>query len=276
MTRVLGLSLLVVFALTAPSPAAAQQEAANYVVGPEDVLTVAVFNEPQLSGRFRIENDGQFSYPFLGRVKAGGLTAADVANQLRAKLADGYLRNPQVTVEVDQFKSQSVFVMGEVRTPGKYVLSGAVTLIEALAQAGSPTPLAGSEILILHPKTPGAAGSPILPTAGDADIQRVNLREIEGGRLSQNVSIRDGDTVFVPKADRFFVLGNVRNPGSYVLEPNMTVLQAVSLAGGASERGSSRRLRITRIVDGKRKEFGVKPTDIVQPGDTITVRQRLL
>ncbi len=259
-----------------PSPAWAQDTTANYVVGPADSLTVTVFNEGQLSGRFRVENDGQFSYPFLGRVKAGGLTAADVAAQIRSRLAEGYLRNPQVTVEVDQFKSQSVFVMGEVRAPGKYLLSGAVTLLEALAQAGSPTPQAGHDILILHPKTPSPTGAAILPSAGDADIQRVNLRQIESGELSKNVSIRDGDTIFVPKADRFFVIGNVRNPGSYILEPDMTVLQAVSLAGGVSERGSNRRIRIERVVDGQRKAIDVKPTDVVLPGDTITVRQRLL
>jgi polysaccharide export outer membrane protein len=250
-------------------------EQTNYVIGADDLLTVTVFNEAQLSGRFRVENDGQFSYPFLGRVTAGGHTAADVASQLKAKLSEGYLRNPQVTVEVDQFRSQSVFVQGEVRNPGKYVLSGSVTLLEALAQAGSTTAAAGSEVLILHPKA-GAAGAPIDPTRADAEIQRVNLREIESGRLSRNVTIRDGDTIIVQKAERFFVLGMVRNPGSYVLEADMTVLQAVSVAGGVTERGSSRRLRITRIVDGKRKEIEAKPTDTVLAGDTITVRQRLL
>ena len=102
------------------------------------------------------------------------------------------------------------------------------------------------------------------------------MREIESGRMSKNVPIRDGDTIFVPKAERFFVVGLVRNPGSYALEPNMTVLQALSLAGGVTERGSSRRLRVTRVVDGKRKEIDVKATDLVEAGDTITVRQRLL
>ena len=111
---------------------------------------------------------------------------------------------------------------------------------------------------------------------GDSEVLRVSLREIESGRMSQNVSIRDGDTIFVPKAERFFVVGLVRNPGAYALEANMTVLQALSLAGGVTERGSNRRLKITRVVDGKRKEIDVKPTDLVQPGDTITVRQRLL
>jgi polysaccharide export outer membrane protein len=181
-----------------------------------------------------------------------------------------------VTVDVEQFRSQSVFVIGEVRSPGKYMLSGAVSLIEALAQAGSVTQSAGGEVLILHPKDgsrdPGAA----IPDRDDADVQRVNLHEIETGRLAQNVIIRDGDTIFVPKAERFFVTGFVRTPGSYTLEPNMTVLQAISMAGGVTERGSGRRLRVTRVVNGERKELDAKPTDLVQAGDTITVKQRLL
>lgn len=258
---------------TATPPQA--DEIANYIVGPQDVLTVTVFNEPQLSGRFRVENDGQFSFPFVGRIRAGGTTLREIGETIRRKLADGYLKDPQVTVEVEQFRSQSVFVMGEVRTPGKYTLTGAVTLIEALAQAGSTTSAAGNEVLILHPKE-ATKGAPTLPEDGDADVERVNLRNIEGGKLSQNVAIRDGDTIFVPKAERFYVIGQVRNPGSFVLEPNMTVLQAVSLAGGVSDRGSNRRIRIVRIVENKKREFDAKPTDIVQAGDTIVVRQRLL
>lgn len=252
-----------------------QHEGANYVVGSGDVLAVHVLYEPQLSGNFRVENDGHFGYPFLGRVNAGGKTVTVIAALLRSKLSDGYLRNPQVTVDVEQFRSQSVFVMGEVRTPGKYILSGSITLLDALAQAGSPTPAAGSEILVLHPTT-GQADGPTLPNQRDAEVARVNMREIEDGKLSRNVTIMDGDTIFVPKAERFFVIGMVRNPGSYVLERNMTVLQAISTAGGINERGSSRRLKIVRIVENKRKELDARPTDVVIAGDTIVVRQRLL
>ena len=235
------------------------------------MLTVTVFNEPQLSGRFRVENDGQFNYPFLGRIQASGATVAEIAGLVRRRLADGYLRDPQVTVDVDQFRSQNVFVMGEVRVPGRYTLTGSVTLIEALAQAGSIAPAAGTEVLILHPRRP-TGESPTLPDTGDADVVRISLRDLQAGKLAANVTIRDGDTIFVPKAERFYVTGNVRNPGAYVLEPNMTVLQAISMAGGQTERGSSRRLRIIR----DKKEFDVKPDDIVQAGDTIIVRQRLL
>ena len=248
----------------------------NYVVGPADILRIIVFNEPQMSGAFRVENDGYFSYPFLGRIHAGGRTVADVAAALKTRLADGYLRDPQVTVEVEVFRSQSVFVMGEVRTPGKYVLSGSITLLDALAQAGSTTPSSGDEVLILHPHAGPAADAPTLPDRTDALIEHVNLREIQDGRLSRNIIVRDGDTIFVPRVDRFFVVGMVRNAGSFPLERNMTVLQAISTAGGITERGSSRRLKIVRIVNNKRKELAAKPTDVVRPGDTIVVPQRLL
>ena len=157
------LGLLSLVLQVQPSPPASTT--ANYVVGPQDVLTVNVFNEPQLSGRFRVENDGAFDYPFLGRIHAGGAAVAEIAALLRSRLADGYLRDPQVTVDVEVYRSQNVFVMGEVRTPGKYTLTGSVTLVEALAQAGSVTPAAGSDILILHPKS-GNTGS---PTAGQRD-----------------------------------------------------------------------------------------------------------
>jgi polysaccharide export outer membrane protein len=251
--------------------AAPDSKSANYVVGAQDVLTVTVFNEPQLSGRFRVDNDGHFTYPFLGRVNAAGTTAAAIATLVRDRLADGYLRNPQVIVEVELYRSQNVFVMGEVRTPGKYTLIGAVTLVEALAQAGSTAPTAGSEVLILHPRQSTGA-SPTLPGDGGADVLRINLRDLQTGNLSANVAIHDGDTIFVPKAQRFFVTGHVRSPGAYVHEANLTVLQAISIAGGLTERGSSGRVRIVR----NNKELDAKPTDIVQPEDTIVVRQRLL
>jgi len=268
----LALVLALTLLLGAQSPQ--QREESKYIVGAQDILTVTVFNEPQLSGQFRVESDGQFNYPFLGRLKASGLAVREIAALLKTKLADGYLRDPQVAVDVAQYRSQSVFVMGEVRTPGKYTQSGPVTVIEALAQAGSATSSAGNVVLILHPKE--TASGPTLPDATDADVERVDLREIQSGRLSQNVLVRDGDTIFVPKADRFYVIGQVRNPGSYVLEPNMTVLQAISLAGGVTDRGSNRRIRIIRVVDDKKREFDAKTSDIVQSGDTIVVRQRLL
>jgi len=267
-------TLLAATLLLAPQEATPAGGNVNYVVGSDDVLMVTVFNEPQLSGRFRVENDGQFSYPFLGRIAAAGSTVSEIAKTLTERLADGYLRNPQVTIDVDQFRSQSVFVMGEVRSPGRYTLSGAVTLLEALAQAGSTTGDAGSQVVIIHPKDT-ARSMPAQPGDAEAEIERINLRDIQSGQLSQNVAIRDGDTIFVPRAERFYVTGFVRMPGYYVLEPNMTVLQAISMAGGVTERGSTGRVRIIRIVENEREEIDADLTDPVRAGDTINVRQRI-
>jgi polysaccharide export outer membrane protein len=89
------------------------QKTADYVVGPQDVLTITVFDEPQLSGRFRVDNDGYFAFPFLGRVKGDGLTQRTIEADLRRRLGEGYLKNAQVTVEIEQFRSQNVFVMGD-------------------------------------------------------------------------------------------------------------------------------------------------------------------
>jgi len=271
-------ALILVVALAAAQAADTTSRSSrdgNYVVGPKDVVRVTVFNEPELSGAWRVENDGEFSYPFLGRVRAGGQTLSEIDDAITARLADGYLRDPQVTVDIDEYRSQSVFVIGEVRAPGKYILPGEITLLDALAQAGATTDGAGPDVLILHPKD-ADPGWPTLPGQRDADVVTISLREIQEGRLSQNVTISDGDTIFVPKAERFFVTGFVRNAGSYPLEPNMTVLQAISTAGGVTERGSDRRLRIVRVVGDERTELDASPTDIVQPGDTIVVRQRLL
>ncbi len=251
-------------------------EGANYVVGPEDVLTVTVYNEPQLSGHFRVEKDGEFSYPFLGRVRAGGRTVADLAEVIKARLADGYLRHPQVTVDVDQFRSQNVFVMGEVRSTREVRAlrprhSSRRARTRRIDDGRGWSGRADSASQGCQIK-----GAPTLPDQHDAEVVTVNLREIQDGRLSRNVTIRDGDTIFVTKSERFFVVGLVRNAGSYVLERDMTVLQAISTAGGIIERGSNSRLRIVRVVGDKRKEFDAKPTDLVKAGDTIVVRQRLL
>lgn len=249
----------------------------DYVVGAQDVLKVSVFDEPQLSGTFRVDTDGSFTYPFVGRVKAVGQTLRAIEAELARMLGDGYVRNPQVSIEVEQFRSRSIFVVGEVRSPGRIPLSGDMTLIEALAQAGSTTAAAGSEVLILHPVDPRAE-----PQQGESGAvpasrtTRVDLADLQSGKLSSNVVLREGDTIFVPKAERFFVTGHVRNPGAFTWERGMTVLQAMSLAGGLSERGSNRGIKVIRVVGGQKKEVGVKLTDLVEAGDTVVVRQRLL
>jgi polysaccharide export outer membrane protein len=248
----------------------------EYVIGPQDVLTITSYDQADLSGRFSVEADGTFTFPMIGRVKAGGLTLRQVEAQVKKQLEDGgFFTKPQLSVSIEQYRSQKVFIVGEVRAPGTYPLSGDMNLVEALARAGSTLPSASGEAIVVHPVTPGVSG-PTFPTQDNApNVEHVDLSELQKGVFSLNVALRDGDTVFIPRAESVYVFGQVRNPGAYPLQQKeTTVLQALSLAGGVTDRGSTSRVRIIRVVSGQKKEFNVKLTDAVLPGDTIVVRER--
>jgi polysaccharide export outer membrane protein len=247
----------------------------DYVVGPQDILTITSYDQADLSGKFSLEADGTFTYPLIGRVRAGGLTLRSLEAHLKQLLVDeGYFRNPQITVAVETYKSQKVFIVGEVRTPGTYPLSGSMNLVEVMARAGSTLPTASGEAIIVH--AGDSAAGPTLPTTeDDKNVVRVSLRDLEQGVTSQNAALKDGDTVFIPRAESVYVFGQVKNPGAYALQRrNTTVLQALALAGGVTDRGTTGRIRIMRTENGKELEIRVRLTDTVQPGDTIVVPER--
>jgi len=245
----------------------------NYQIGPQDVLTITVFGEADLSGKFTVEQDGTFTFPLVGRVKAGGASLRDVEQDLKKRLSDGYLRNPQVTVTMETYRSQRILIMGEVRSPAEYQLTGDMTLLSALARAGGPTSTAGREALIVRtPRHPvlDENGRP----SGEPEIIHVDLTDLQAGNVSLNIPLVDGDTITVPKAQSVFVSGQVKSPGAFPVEPETTVLQVLSLAGGLTERGAAGRIRIQRTVDGKKVEIKAKLTDTVLPGDTIIVPEK--
>jgi polysaccharide export outer membrane protein len=247
-----------------------------YVVGPQDSLSVAVWQEPDLSGTFSVEADGSFTYPMIGRVEAGGRTIEEIEAELRRRLAAGVLKSPQISVTVETYRSQRIFLMGEVRQPGMYPLQGTMSLIEALARAGSTTEMAGNEVLIVHRGTRSELETaPPSEAEAASDVSRIDLDRLQRGELGGDVVLRDGDRVFVPRAETVFVSGNVRNPGAYPIQKTTTVLQAVTLAGGVTDRGSAGRVKVIRMVDGERAEIRVSEDDLVLPGDTLVVLQRL-
>jgi polysaccharide export outer membrane protein len=247
----------------------------NYIVGPQDVLAITLYDQQDLSGKYTVEADGTFTFPLIGRVKAGGLSLRDVEQALRTQLSDGFFKNPQVSVSVEQYRSQRIFVVGEVRAPGPYPLVGDMTLIEALARAGSTTEHAAGEALIVRSADGGRTTGPVLPDQKSAaDVTRVDIKALQSGRLTENAAVRDGDTIFVPRAELVYVFGHVHSPGAYTLQSGVTVLQALSLAGGVTDRGATGRVRIARVVEGKKTEIRVKLDDMVRPGDTIIVPER--
>lgn len=240
----------------------------DYVLGPHDVLIVTSYEQRDLTGKFAIEADGTFTFPLLGRVTAAGRTLRQAEAALRQGLVErGIFTDPQISVAVDQYRSQKIFILGEVRKPGVYALSGAMRLVEALALADATLPTAKGEIVIVPAADHGATSAP--------SLVRVDLRDLERGDLSQNVLLKAGDTLLVPRAENVYVFGQVRNPGAYPLSrKDMTVLQALSLAGGVTDRGAAARVRILRLVDNERRELKVQATDVVLPGDTLIVPER--
>jgi polysaccharide export outer membrane protein len=252
-------------------PAAQPAAQPNYQIGPQDELRITVFDADGLTGVYRVDDEGFITFPLLGRIPVGGTTLAATQDQLRRMLMNGYIRNPQVRVDIQEYKSQSIFVSGEVRSPAEIRMAGGMTLLKALAQAGSPLSSASSELTIARQKKPGSNASGSTP---DTEVIRVNWRDLQTGRAN-DIVLQDGDVIFIPKAQTFFIQGYVRNGGSYVLEPGTTVEQAIALAGGLTERGTNRGIRATRLVNGKTVEISLSLSDKVQAGDVITIKQRL-
>jgi polysaccharide export outer membrane protein len=271
-------SALALLCLCLDATVKAVDEPALYIVGPNDVLGITVYDQPQLSRTYTVQADGTLTFPLIGRVSDGGLRAPAIENELRDRLSRGYLKNPQVTVSVDQYRSQQVLVMGEVRQPGTLQFTGSMTILEALARVGSTTERAGHEAVIVHRPAGGppldAAAIERAQQANDSSLIRIDLRGLQTGGLSQNSMLQGGDTVFVPRADTVFVTGHVASAGEYTIRPGMTVRQVLALAGGVTDRGSTGRIQIIRTVDGEERTVGVKLQDVVQPNDTIVVRER--
>lgn len=242
----------------------------DYKIGRNDVLLVATIGRPEASGQFTVDDTGAITFPLLGRVEVAGLPSASVAARLREGLANGFFNDPQVSVRVAEFKSQRVLVMGEVRNPGSYPLTGQTTVLGILAQAGSTTAEAGGEIVIRRNEQ-----VPVPKSAdGGEPVVHLDLTRLETGRIPDTIILRDGDTVFVPRSEQVFVFGEVRSPGAYRLRRDMTVLQALALAGGVTEGAATNRVRVERVEAGKRKTVRVKLTDLVRPGDTVVVPER--
>ena len=264
----------------APFPSPSASLPPEYQIGPEDILKVTVYGHEDLTQTVVVQSDGTFVFPLIGRVKGGDLSPKELERKITVLLSQGFIRNPQVTVIVQEYRSKTIFVVGEIMRPGTYPLSGSRTLVEALAKAGPTTANAGAEVVIVRPH--GEVQGPVLPNqvgegpaSAAAEVIRVSMPDIQAGDLTKNVLLRPNDTVFVPLAPKVFVSGEVRNPGAYPFAPGTTVRQAISLAGGLTEDGSSGRIRVVRTVAGKSREVKIKLEDAIQPGDTIVVKSKL-
>jgi polysaccharide biosynthesis/export protein len=269
-----------------PSPAPASSSGSStvpppqdseYQVGPGDIIKIVVYGNDDLSQSILIQSDGTFLFPLIGRVKASDMTLKELERKLTTLLAHGFIRNPQVIVYLQEYRSKLIYVLGEVGHAGTFSLSDGKTVLDIAARAGIPST---AEIQIVRPLV--EVQGPLLPAEVEgegetkkAEIIRVSLRDIQAGDLSKNIPLKPNDTIFVVQAAKVYVSGEVRTPGGYSPPVNATVEQMLLLAGGFTDRASPGRIELERDVDGKSKKMKAKLADVVQPGDKIVVKSKL-
>jgi polysaccharide export outer membrane protein len=275
--RFASIPVLLLVAMFAGLPGAASARQGGVQIAARDQLMITVSGSAELSRKVTVDVDGAFDYPYLGRVKAAGLTTRDLAADLKKRLDPDYAVHPTVTVELTATMSKHFSIIGEVKAPGSYSFEGQKFLIDALAMAGSVTESAADEALIIR------AGQSVDPTSGtvasgDGTIKLDLYPLLSGTDLKNNVLIQDGDTINVIKARPVYITGNVKSVGAYPVRRGMTVSQALALAGGVNEKGKDSGIKIERLdANGKKQTIQVKDikTEIVKPGDTVVVPARI-
>jgi polysaccharide export outer membrane protein len=227
---------------------AAVVRAQEYTIGPRDVLKIVVWAQDDLSKDYPVDADGFVAFPLLGRVKTSGLTTKQLAAHLTELLEKDYLVNPQVLVSVKDYLSRKVNILGEAEKPGVYYLSGEMTLLDVLSKAGALSKLSGKQILLVrNHSASGVAGS------GNS-IRRLNLEKLQAGDASENIQLENDDTIFIPKGQAFFVVGEVKKGGTFPLDKEITAFEAVSLAEGFSDKAARAAIKVVRRTNDGRQE----------------------
>ncbi len=271
-TMIAGI-LTLIWLILPPATFGQDIEDKNYIIGPGDVLEINVWDHLDLNRTVEISQDGSFTYPFIGQVKAANQSIFALERLITQKLADGYIVNPQVTISVTQYKNQKIFLFGEVNRPGSYVIKGKINLMELISEAEGFTEDRGTTCLIVRPKNSVAQDKPLPPEKTvKNELIELDLDQILSGNSENlDISVAPGDSVYIRKAANFFVIGEVVNPGRLKWEKNLTVRQAISIAGGGTPRAALNRIHIMRNKGGAEEEFKPGLGEFVMPNDIIKV-----
>lgn len=258
----------------------------DYKVGPHDVLDIKVFEEPELSREnLRVSTQGKITMPLIGQVLVDGLSTRKIETLLQIRYRQaGILKNPQVSAHIKEFRGSWVLILGAVNAPGRYPMEGNERLMEMLAKAGGikfdeKGDIAANKIRILRPVLEGKGKKP-QPVSMEIDLESMT----RGDRPEYNLPMQHSDVVYVPEAPRFFITGEVMKPGYYkIKDRDISVVEAVTMAGGLTRIAAGNRTRLVRLKDGKEITVKIPVEDIldgdksadviVQPNDVIVVPQ---
>lgn len=244
----LGMFSLVLFFLGSFSPKVLAQD---YVLGPHDVLKISVYDHGDLETRVRVSKDGKISFPLLGEVQVSGLTVLEVERNLTRLLSDGYIIDPNISVFVEAFR-EVVYVTGEVEKPGSYPFVEGITVIKAISLAGGLTDRA---------------------VEGKKKISRKDHNGQEKVLfVGTNDLLQANDVLQIPEKQWIYITGEIKNPGSYPYDAKITILKAITIAGGFTDKSAPGRTRIVRKQEnGEEISIRVQMDDSLKPDDVIVV-----
>ena len=255
-----ALGLMFMFGMLAAPGAGA----ADLPLGPGDVVKVSVYGSPDLTLEARVGENGNISYPLVGQVAVGGLSTAAAEKKLAGLLeSGGYVKKPQVNIIVTAVQSQTVSVLGQVNRPGRYPVEGRRSLLDMLAMAGGISAEGGDKVSLIRTRN------------GQTTRDEIDLVQMmRTGQPGAGHEVIGSDLVFVERAPRFYIYGEVQRPGAFRLERAMTVTQALTAGGGLSLRGTERGLLIKRRnAQGQLQTIKASGEDLLQVDDVVYVKE---
>ena len=250
----------------------------EYKIGPNDVVSIKVWDNDDLDRTVEISQEGSFTFPLIGKIYAGGLSVFELENIVKRKLANGYLIAPQVTVDIKAYGSQKVFLFGEVRRPGSYFLKRKTHILELISQAGGFTGAAGQIVTIVRNKGLLGGGKTVSHNNKkneNTEIIKLDLGKFNPGSRYDVFFVQNGDSVYINEVQRYFVTGEVKKTGEFKWGEGTTVRHAISMAGGVKESAALKRAKFIRVINGKEREIKAGMNDIVMSDDVIFVPERL-
>jgi polysaccharide export outer membrane protein len=267
-------SFLTCGAAAVAAPQALTTAEAGYRVGFGDVIKVEAYQHDEISGEFAIDEKGNLNFPLLDEVCVGGLALVDVAHLLEQRLEKDFYVDVQLTVGVAQYGSQPVTVFGEVGSPGTKYLRGRTTLLQLLAEAGGLRESAGPVVELRRARPPGSDQS--------EDVYSFSTAKLASGEEGADVELAAGDVVSVSAKQLFFVTGEVARPGQYEIARGLTLMQAMSQAGGEGKFASGEVEIHREGADGKeilsfdlgRIGRGKAEDPPIKKGDVLIVKRR--
>jgi len=251
-------------ALTFPQP---QGDKPETVLGPGDVVRITVYQNPDLNSELRVSETGAINFPLIGSVGVGGSTLTQAEQAIAKKLKDGgFVLRPQVTMQLVTIRSNQISILGQVTKPGRYPIDLAGSRVsEMVALAGGVLPSGADVVTLVGTRN----GNPIKM---DIDLPAI----MQAGKNELDVTVENGDIIYVDRAPVAYIYGEVQRPGALRIERGMTLLQALASAGGLTNRGTDKGIRVNRRDgNGMVHVSEMKMNDLVERDDVIYVKESL-